>query len=56
MPDQPPVWDAAFRSAITIPEKNETTIQLSAKDGDYGINNNIKYTVEDESKNHENLF
>jgi hypothetical protein len=49
MPDQPPVWDAAFRSAITIPEKNETTIQLSAKDGDYGINNNIKYTVEDEN-------
>jgi hypothetical protein len=56
MPDQKPVWDIAFPKIITITEKTKTEIQVSAIDGDYGINNDITYTVEDESKNHENIF
>nr|AHJ10508.1 cadherin [Alphitobius diaperinus] len=45
-PDENPVWDSSFRSAISIVEESETTITVSAKDGDYGINNKINYKIE----------
>ncbi|XP_044258008.1 protocadherin Fat 4-like [Tribolium madens] len=48
MPNKPPVWDK-FQSALTIPEKQLYTTQVSARDGDYGINNNISYSIDDPS-------
>ncbi|XP_971388.3 protein dachsous [Tribolium castaneum] len=48
IPNKPPVWEK-FQSAITIPEKQPYTTQVSARDGDYGINNDISYSVEDTS-------
>jgi hypothetical protein len=50
MPDQTPVWDIAFPKIITITESMLKEIQVSAIDGDYGINNDITYTVEDDNK------
>ncbi|XP_044264651.1 protocadherin Fat 4-like [Tribolium madens] len=48
IPNKPPVWEK-IESVLTIPEKQSYTTQVSAQDGDYGINNNISYSIDDPS-------
>lgn len=50
MPLRPPTWTRPFSSA-RFPEKSNQTFEISAIDGDKGINDPICYKVTFESEN-----